>query len=91
MELSLSPLFPRSYHSIYQAIQESFNTASQLEFRLNGEDAYGLLYRGSTTARYLRGLEESNCSARKYYVDKNIQFFFNYLEEVNYHLLNWCG
>jgi len=56
-----------------------------LEFRLNGEDAYGLLYRGSTTARYLRGLEE-----RKYYVDKNIQFLFNYLEEVNYHLLNWC-
>jgi len=29
VELSLSPLFPRSYHSIYQAIQESFNTASQ--------------------------------------------------------------
>jgi hypothetical protein len=26
VELSLSPLFPRSYNSVYQAIQESFNT-----------------------------------------------------------------
>jgi hypothetical protein len=28
-ELSLSPLFPRSYNSIYKAIKESFNTTSQ--------------------------------------------------------------
>ncbi len=28
-ELSLSPLFPRSYNSIYKAIKESFNTNSQ--------------------------------------------------------------
>jgi hypothetical protein len=29
VELSLSPLFPRSYNSIYKAIKESFNTTSQ--------------------------------------------------------------
>jgi len=29
VELSLSPLFPRSYNSIYQAIQGAFNTTSQ--------------------------------------------------------------
>lgn len=28
-ELSLSPLFPRSYNSVYKAIKESFNTTSQ--------------------------------------------------------------
>lgn len=28
-ELSLSPLFPRSYNSIYKAIKESFNTTNQ--------------------------------------------------------------
>jgi hypothetical protein len=28
-ELSLSPLFPRSYNSIYKAIKASFNTNSQ--------------------------------------------------------------
>jgi len=28
-ELSLSPLFPRSYNSIYQAIKASFNTSTQ--------------------------------------------------------------
>ncbi len=28
-ELSLSPLFPRSYNSIYKAIKGSFNTTSQ--------------------------------------------------------------
>jgi hypothetical protein len=46
------------------------------------EDAYELLYRGSMTARYLRGLEELNCTARKYYADNNIQFYFDYLETV---------
>ncbi len=34
------------------------------------------------TARYLRGLEESNCTARKYYIANNIQFYFDYLETV---------
>ncbi len=29
VELSLSPLFPRSYNSIYKAIKASFNTTSQ--------------------------------------------------------------
>ena len=29
VELSLSPLFPRSYNSIYKAIKESFNTTIQ--------------------------------------------------------------
>ena len=29
-ELSLSPLFPRSYNSIYKAIQKSFNTNIQV-------------------------------------------------------------
>lgn len=29
VELSLNPLFPRSYNSIYKAIKESFNTTSQ--------------------------------------------------------------
>jgi len=28
-ELSLNPLFPRSYNSIYKAISESFNTTRQ--------------------------------------------------------------
>ena len=34
-ELSLSPLFPRSYNSIYKAIKESFNTNSQ---EMNNEE-----------------------------------------------------
>ena len=37
-ELSLSPLFPRSYNSIYQAIKASFNTNSQ---EMNKEEQEG--------------------------------------------------
>jgi len=37
-ELSLSPLFPRSYNSIYKAIKESFNTNTQ---EMNKEEQEG--------------------------------------------------
>ncbi|MBG1257737.1 MULTISPECIES: hypothetical protein [Nostoc] len=46
------------------------------------EEAYELLYRASMTARYLRGLENQNCTAREYYAKNGVQFCFDDLEKI---------
>lgn len=46
------------------------------------EEAYELLFRASMTARYLRGLEGLNRTAREHYTKNGVQFCFDYLEVV---------
>jgi hypothetical protein len=46
------------------------------------EEAYELLYRASMTARYLRGLENQNCTAREHYAKNGVDFCFQYLETI---------
>ncbi len=46
------------------------------------ETAYKNLFDESMKARYLKELEDENCTAREHYLETGIQFCFDYLEQV---------
>jgi len=46
------------------------------------EECYELLFRASMTARYLRGLEDLDRTAREHYATSGVQPYFDYLDKI---------
>jgi hypothetical protein len=80
--IDLNPTFYSNEISNHEARKKYVKKIARQRRYMKLETAYKNLFDESMKARYLKELEDENCTAREHYLETGIQFCFDYLEQV---------